>query len=131
MTSFSVDYPRMAFIHNENNVCLLHLESEEETTEPHDSELVEVLLAFPLVLTIDIDDDVAVHNVVTSQVVGRTRLDHSSGPVSTNGKVVLVGGCYSYTLLGLPGENGEEEMWSRRSDHEDMKEVQLLLVFRH
>ena len=64
--------------------------------------------------------DVTVYNVVTGQVVGRTRLDRHDDPESTdsNGNVVIVADLSGYTLLGLSDETGREEMWSREMDME-------------
>ena len=41
---------------------------------------------------------------------------HHPQACSTNGKVVIVRHWDGYTLLGLPDENGEQEMWSREID---------------
>ena len=122
--SFSVDYPRMvALVGRAWKLSLFDLERGEETTVlvPDVGQLDKVLLAFPLVLTTNDMAwnhwDVTVYNLVTGQEVGRTRLDHRPWSVSTNGSVVIVKhwGDGS-TLLGLPGENGEEEMWRRVSE---------------
>ena len=48
--------------------------------------------------------------------MGRTMLNdliRSVPSVSTNGKVVIVEGWNGSTLVGLPDENGEGEVWSR------------------
>ena len=104
-------------------LSLLNLESGEEKTPPLrlPREDQQVVVAFPLVLTItwpnnDQTRDVIAYNVLTNEEVWRTRLEDTRliRPFPTNGKAGVFGGMNGYTLLGMPDENGGEEMWRRQ-----------------
>ena len=130
--SFSVDYPRMLLLVGwpPSQYFMLNLESgglimqrQVDTMQEHiyleddfwTFTTRETVLAFPLVLTTDDrTGDVTVYNLVTNEVVTRSRLAGQIWSLATNGKVVIVRGSETcYTLLGLSDENGEEVMWRR------------------
>ena len=111
-----------------SKLSLIDLVNGEETTLPVPYggpwDWVQVL-SFPLALFFNNGGtgDVTVYNVVTGQVVGRTRLDRHDDPqsVDSNGNLVIAADLSGYTLLGLSDETGREEMWRRELDIEYMK----------